>query len=222
MFWFGGATGEQSPIESPWLWQETKIELQADVPASLLAIMTSFNTPPRLPPTIAQSLNSSSLPASKHITKTLRPSRKSFMDELRNMKDNSTKLVVSPGVTTVSTAQPSISTSSTVSRTQTTFATRRTVSLSPQLERAEDSLATKITCLCSKISSSQGDASYGCLKGDVCQFLVHPVATTSRTQDHVTLERILSTTSAIRLNRRQRLEVALILAASHIQLHPIP
>jgi hypothetical protein len=82
----------------------------------------------------------------------------------------------------------------------------------------------KITNLCSTIAGCSSDLpKYGCLKDEARQYLIEPLCCANKEpQKYVTLDTLLSKSSPISLSRRQRFQVALILASSHIQLHPTP
>jgi hypothetical protein len=80
----------------------------------------------------------------------------------------------------------------------------------------------RITNLCTAIANHPQDHPYGFLQGDACQYLVQPLKGISDSQNYITLENLLSKTSLIKITRRQRFEIALILASTHIQLHPTP
>jgi hypothetical protein len=86
----------------------------------------------------------------------------------------------------------------------------------------ENSANPKITNLCTTIPTAQHDLPYGCLRSDTCQYVVQTIKPSTQSQDYITLEVLLSKISPVNLTRRQRLEIALILASSHIQLHPTP
>ncbi|KAL2067321.1 hypothetical protein VTL71DRAFT_1745 [Oculimacula yallundae] len=97
------------------------------------------------------------------------------------------------------------------------------VSFAVTPESSEDLTNPRITNLCEAIATCSSDHSYGCLRGDTRQYIVHPLCKADdQPQKCVTLETLLSKSSPIVLSRRQRLQIALILASSHVQLHPTP
>jgi len=93
-----------------------------------------------------------------------------------------------------------------------------------ELEDKEDPLTSKLTNLCSTIAGCSADLpKYGCLRGEARRYLVEPLCCANKEpQKYVTLETLLSKSSPVSLSRRQRFQIALILASSHVQLHPTP
>ncbi|KAL5313882.1 hypothetical protein ACEPPN_018305 [Leptodophora sp. 'Broadleaf-Isolate-01'] len=97
------------------------------------------------------------------------------------------------------------------------------VSFAVTPDPADDLTNPRITNLCTTIANCSADHPYGCLKGESRQYIVRPLCKANdQPQKCVTLESLLSKSSPISLSRRQRLQIALILASSHVQLHPTP
>lgn len=122
-----------------------------------------------------------------------------------------------PNITNTSPTPAANSNSTSNGRTQ-----KAKVSFAVTSEPTGDPANLQITNLCTTIATCSADLPYGCLKGDSRQYIVHPLRKTNdQPQKFVTLESLLSK-STITLSRRQRLQIALILASSHVQLHPTP
>ncbi|KAH6719115.1 hypothetical protein BKA61DRAFT_474089 [Leptodontidium sp. MPI-SDFR-AT-0119] len=97
------------------------------------------------------------------------------------------------------------------------------VSFAVTPDPADDLTNPRITNLCTTIANCSADHPYGCLKGESRQYIVRPLCKANdQPQKCVTLESLLSKSSPISLSRRQRLQIALILASSHVQLHHTP
>lgn len=97
--------------------------------------------------------------------------------------------------------------------------------IDPSSATTDDTDSTpRITDLCTTIASCTSELPiYGCLMKDSHQYLVQPLGKANNDpQKQVTLESLLSKSSPITLSRRQRYHIALILASSHVQLHPTP
>lgn len=94
----------------------------------------------------------------------------------------------------------------------------------PARTSIDDPTNPKIADLCTKISTCSPDLPhYGWLKGNDQRYLVQPLCKAAKDpQQHITLDTLLGPTSPITFTRRQRLQIALILASSHVQLHPSP
>ncbi|PVH87289.1 hypothetical protein DL98DRAFT_582001 [Cadophora sp. DSE1049] len=100
---------------------------------------------------------------------------------------------------------------------------RAKVSFAVTPDPTEDPANPRITNLCTTIATCSADHPYGCLEGESRQYVIHPLCKANdQPQKCVTLESLLSKSSIITLSRRQRLQIALILASSHVQLHPTP
>ncbi|KAH8587077.1 hypothetical protein B0O99DRAFT_557149 [Bisporella sp. PMI_857] len=92
----------------------------------------------------------------------------------------------------------------------------------PPPATAEIASIPKITNLCTIIASSRPEIPYGLLTEGTHQYLIQPLQAEIQPQKYIKLEAILSKSSTTTLSRRQRYHIALILASSHIQLHPTP
>ncbi|KAG4435672.1 hypothetical protein IFR05_008838 [Cadophora sp. M221] len=129
------------------------------------------------------------------------------------------KPVAPPTIT--SNPPAALSTKSTPASPGTTQKSKVSFAVTP--DPVDDLTNPRITNLCTTIANCSADHSYGCLKGETRQYIVHPLCKANdQPQKCVTLESLLSKTSPISLSRRQRLQIALILASSHVQLHPTP
>jgi hypothetical protein len=137
----------------------------------------------------------------------------SFMDKLRHSKGPSTTII------------PKHTTNPTALLAPNTAPTKAKVAfVNPAPVENEDSQTPKITNLCSTIAGCSSDLpTYGCLRGEARQYIIEPLCCANKEpQKYATLDTLLSKFSPISLSRRQRFQIALILASSHVQLHPTP
>jgi len=139
------------------------------------------------------------------------------MDKLRHSKSPST--TITPKNTTNPCPAP------TALLTPNTAPTKTKVAfVNPASVENEDPQTPKITNLCSTIAGCSSNLpTYGCLRGEARQYIVEPLCCANKEpQKYATLNTLLSKSSPISLSRRQRFQIALILASSHVQLHPTP
>lgn len=214
----------------PWTWQNTYIKLleleeHTISPGLFKAPVDSAATDPS-PAPAPQSLNS-------HRTLDLRPKdlpthkpRSSFRDKFRSGRSKSSKVVPLSPITTNS--QPTLPVylsdkkeaieKETQIRTRVAFAEPEPALLS------SDEGSLKITDLCATICQCSEDLhEYGILKAESLQYTVAPLCVAhKKARKFITLDALLSKNSPIDLSRRQRYHIALILASSHVQLHPTP
>lgn len=85
----------------------------------------------------------------------------------------------------------------------------------------------EINDLCSIITTASSDCQslecLGCMEDVECnRYCMYPQATEEQDQATITLGTLLSKASPIRLTRRQRYDIALTIASSHLQLHDSP
>lgn len=84
---------------------------------------------------------------------------------------------------------------------------------------------SKIIDLCHTITHSGASPSLGCLTDTDNRYHIYPVTETGPAEsasESISLERLLSKTSLVRLTRRERYVIALTIACSHLQLHDSP
>ncbi|TVY27490.1 hypothetical protein LHYA1_G003227 [Lachnellula hyalina] len=244
VFWFK----KHLMVGQPWTWQDTSIKLLEElstpaviklhVPPPTNGASKDIAPPTTLPeaPTEALVLNPaiSPLKSSQNVNgKDANKSyRKSFMDKFKPHKTQKS-LIAPPEMQTPSSPAKQTSTSTKPKRPALTEPETKP-KLKPKvkvafvdnitLESVEDPTNPKIADLCTKIVSCSADLpKYGCLKGETLRYTVQPLCKAAKEpQQHITLETLLGSSSPVNFTRRQRLQIALILASSHVQLHPTP
>jgi len=93
----------------------------------------------------------------------------------------------------------------------------------PDVEQGEP--LSSIVDLCHTITHSGASPSLGCLTDTDNRYHIYPVTETGLAEsipESISLERLLSKTSLVRLTRRERYVIALTIAFSHLQLHDSP
>ncbi|KAH7330211.1 hypothetical protein BKA65DRAFT_480368 [Rhexocercosporidium sp. MPI-PUGE-AT-0058] len=167
-------------------------------------------------------LSSNNASSAKQASSKPPPSKKSIASEAVTSSPSvvaGPKPVIPPTIT--SNPPPSLPTRSTLVSNGTPPKAKLSFAVTP--DPVNDLTNPRITNLCTTIANCSADHSYGCLKGEHQQYIVHPLCKANdQPQKCVTLESLLSKSSPISLSRRQRLQIALILASSHVQLHPTP
>lgn len=236
VFWFKRQLAAET---YPWSWQDTSIKLleEASTPTALSINVpshtnahkngTALSSSPISAPALGLSSPGSTqgnnvAMNSKHTHKSY---GKSFMDKLKSHKALKTSSLVkaetkSPAMLSnlpVPAIHPNMEAKSKL-KLKVAFANVECQS------KEEAPKPPKITDLCTKITSCSADLpKYGCLKGDELRYLVQPIdKAATEPQQYITLDALLSASSSNTFTRRQRLQVAVILASSHIQLHPTP
>ncbi|TVY53885.1 hypothetical protein LCER1_G004426 [Lachnellula cervina] len=235
VFWFQ----KQLIAGQPWMWQDTSIKLLEElstptviklhVPAPTNGASKDIASQPASPqvPTQIPAVNPaiSPLESSRNVNvkEVNKSSRRSFMDKFKPHKTQKS-LTAPPGIQPPSapTKQPA----STESEANPVPKPKGRVAFVDNVtpESVEDPMNPKIADLCTKIASCSPDLpKYGCLKGGTLHYLVQPLCKAAKEpQQHITLETLLGSSSPVNFTRRQRLQIALILASSHVQLHPTP
>ncbi|PMD14530.1 hypothetical protein NA56DRAFT_693937 [Hyaloscypha hepaticicola] len=228
VFWFKAHLAGALSAQVPWAWQDTRIKLlQETSMPTVISIPVPINTKSPIP-IVKQALTQSKTPqqAIEPPISSSKPTKKFFsMDKFRYSKNSPTsstaksiaKHGVMPTATSCSIPTATPNQKSTTTKTKVAFA-------DPTPVQDEDPQTPKIINLCSKIAECSSDLSrYGYLEGEARQYLVEPICCMNKKpQKYITLETLLSKSSQIHLTRRQRFLIALILASSHVQLHPTP
>ncbi len=84
---------------------------------------------------------------------------------------------------------------------------------------------SRVVDLCHTITYSGVSPSLGCLADTENRYYIFPISETGPAEsisESISLERLLSKTSLVRLTRRERYVIALTIACSHLQLYDSP
>ena len=219
IFWY---KSHLEGTHSPWTWQDTCIKLMEDLPDSITLNVPSNTSIPALPeqqplPALPSHIHQGTTPQIERIPKSY---RKSLMSKFKGDKPQ-----ILPGkmLTAKKEAIPMPATCAPLSNGA---STRPKVAFveHPVLPDTENAQNSKITNLCVTIATCSPELPpYGCLRLESRQYQVKPLCKAqNQPQYYVTLESLLSTSPPITISRRQRYHIALILASSHVQLHPTP
>ncbi|RDL42220.1 uncharacterized protein BP5553_02199 [Venustampulla echinocandica] len=218
VFWF---KMQLAGGQYPWTWQAANIK---ELEERSTPIPIKINDPATIHPATNGQDSTSISPTPKlaeqvgtHCKDIPKQRRKSLVSKFMQIKSSTSALKTQSGVGTVELV---------VYTPPTRQTTQSKVSFAEdcKYEVTEEPASPSITNLCTKIASCPPDLpEYGSLKGDSSRYTVQPLCKAdNEPQSHINLETLLSSSSPITITRRQRLQIALILASSHVQLHSTP
>lgn len=216
VFWFQAQLTER---HHPWTWQATKIELFEEQPRPAL---TTLKVPT---PISSNGHGTESMALASPLSRfASAPQLDSLRhrDRFSKFRSKSSKSILKSTNNGVITGQTVFCEVESCSPAKTKVVFIEPEPLTEDIPKTEPPTNPQITNLCEKIASCSTDlAEYGCLEGESNKFIIKPLCTANKDpQKYVTLESLLGSSSEIRLDRQQRLQIALILASSYIQLHP--